>query len=461
MKKDLFREWKKENLAKEKYITGEIFPQETLCDGDLSKYKKWYPLLSVDGKKENRRTEVAIGINENRYHSFFAFRCYEKEMEKVRAKATERDSLLIEKEEHIKIDFYTAGTGNFSLLVNSNGVLLDKSSDPETLRTLADARFWDHFRNMAKVKRYADRWEVEISMVRRGSAPHTGYSPPWKIDLSRISFLSGKKVVSNLSGKEKKYTNLSYRKTDSKGRDYTPRNNTVNIPIAGIPSQKEYKVARVKGKKKVSFSPEAWDGKDWKNIPVLYLGNNLFTLGKSSAFIPEAQCKMQYDEKFLYVFYKVKDQYVRGFFRQDQTSVCSDSCMELFLRPGGKKSDVYFNFELNCVGSLLLAKVTKLKNSPRVKFYMLPVKELQKIRRYTSIKEVDGEIVTPVTWYAALSIPWDLLEKYSSIPRPESGAQWSCNVYKCADWSSHPHWITWQKTTTFHAPDYFGKLIFE
>ncbi len=460
MKKDLFAEWKKED---KNFYTGEILPQETICDGNISKYKKWYPLTAVSGENvPHQKTEAALSINENRYLSFFAFRCYEKDMEKVRgrAKGRVRDSLLIEKDEHIKVDLYSDRTGHFTILVNSSGAFLDKSNDPETLRNLADSRFWDHFRNRVKVNHFPDRWEVELSMVRRTTAPIIGETNAWKIELSRVSFLSGKKSVQTLSGKEKGYCSLSFRKTDSKGRTYIPRYNTVNIPIAGQGTVEKYTVKKAEKSCNMAADKANWNGRHWNTIQAIPLANNLFTLGKSSSFIPETKCKIQYDDRFLYVFYEVKDQYIRGFFKKDQTGVCSDSCVEIFLRPGGKKGNFYFNFELNCIGTLLLAQV-KILPENRVKFFMLPEAELKKIRRRTSLTKVDGEITTPLTWYATLQIPWELLEKYSAFPRPRKGDIWTGNIYKCADWSSHPHWITWKKTPTFHAPQAFGEILFD
>ena len=111
--------------------------------------------------------------------------------------------------------------------------------------------------------------------------------------------------------------------------------------------------------------------------------------------------------------------------------------------------------------SELLARAKVPENGGRISFYMIPEADLKRIKRRTSLKTVEGEISTPVTWYASLQIPWDLLEKYSSVKRPRKGDVWTCNIYKCADWSSHPHWITWKKTPTFHAPGSFGEVIFE
>jgi hypothetical protein len=56
------------------------------------------------------------------------------------------------------------------------------------------------------------------------------------------------------------------------------------------------------------------------------------------------------------------------------------------------------------------------------------------------------------------------MEKYSTFVKPAPGVKWRANLYKCADATSHPHWLTWSKVDynrpNFHLPDYFGELEF-
>jgi hypothetical protein len=41
----------------------------------------------------------------------------------------------------------------------------------------------------------------------------------------------------------------------------------------------------------------------------------------------------------------------------------------------------------------------------------------------------------------------------------------AANFYKCADQTSHPHWLTWASVDypqpKFHLPEFFGRLVFE
>jgi hypothetical protein len=58
-------------------------------------------------------------------------------------------------------------------------------------------------------------------------------------------------------------------------------------------------------------------------------------------------------------------------------------------------------------------------------------------------------------------IPIDLFVRRAGCSAELSGQCWYGNFYKCADNTSHPHWLTWYPSSDFHVPDEFGKLIFE
>jgi hypothetical protein len=51
------------------------------------------------------------------------------------------------------------------------------------------------------------------------------------------------------------------------------------------------------------------------------------------------------------------------------------------------------------------------------------------------------------------------------VEKPGPGVTWRANFYKCADKTSHPHWLTWAHVNypkpKFHLPEYFGRIEFE
>ena len=58
-----------------------------------------------------------------------------------------------------------------------------------------------------------------------------------------------------------------------------------------------------------------------------------------------------------------------------------------------------------------------------------------------------------------------ILSTYAPVTAPGPGVAWRANFYKCADASSHPHWLTWAPVDwpqpDFHRKEFFGTLVFE
>jgi hypothetical protein len=77
---------------------------------------------------------------------------------------------------------------------------------------------------------------------------------------------------------------------------------------------------------------------------------------------------------------------------------------------------------------------------------------------------VEPEIQEPVTWYIEYRVPFAVLETCTQFSRPRPGDVWRANLYKCADGTSHPHWLVWSPIVRprpdFHVPDQFGHLVF-
>ena len=75
---------------------------------------------------------------------------------------------------------------------------------------------------------------------------------------------------------------------------------------------------------------------------------------------------------------------------------------------------------------------------------------------------VEPELPAPTTWFVEFRIPVSLLEKHVGAIGNLSGQLWTANFYKCADKTSHPHWVSWSPVTAknFHLPQCFGALVF-
>jgi hypothetical protein len=201
-----------------------------------------------------------------------------------------------------------------------------------------------------------------------------------------------------------------------------------------------------------------WDAGLWKNVTPLDI--NLY-MGEKPEHQPKTQAKVLYDANAIYVTFRVEDKYVRAV-AAHQGPVCTDSCAEFFFTPGTDTAKGYFNIEMNCGGTMLFHH----QIVPRVDSKDISQTDCDKMTVYHSLpKNIDPEIKEPTTWIVQYRLPFDILENYAKIVRPAPGVVWRANFYKCADHTSHPHWLTWAKvnrpTPNFHVPECFGKLIFE
>jgi hypothetical protein len=205
-------------------------------------------------------------------------------------------------------------------------------------------------------------------------------------------------------------------------------------------------------------SGDFWDAPSWREIPSIHLAHHM---GEAPAHRPVARVKLQYDAEHLFVLFSVEDRFIRSVVSEYQGDVWTDSCVEFFFTPGVDLDDGYFNIEANCGGTLLFTH--RLDRDTGV----VPVDESVARRLevfHTLPSRVDPEITDPVTWQLAYRIPWRMLEAYTPVTRPAPGVRWRGNLYKCADASSHPHWLTWAPVEwpqpDFHRKQFFGTLEF-
>ena len=201
-----------------------------------------------------------------------------------------------------------------------------------------------------------------------------------------------------------------------------------------------------------------WDKEVWKDVPAVTLG---LYMGEEPKHRPKTQAKVLYDDEALYVIFRVEDQYVRATAQQHQDSVCIDSCVEFFFTPDKTVEAGYFNLEMNCGGTILLHYNTKPGQRQE-----LDLADCKKIKvAHTLPKIIDPEITKPTTWCVEYRLPISIMEKYFSVTRPAPGVVWRANFYKCADQTSHPHWLTWNKVDwpapNFHLPQFFGTVVFQ
>jgi len=220
----------------------------------------------------------------------------------------------------------------------------------------------------------------------------------------------------------------------------------------------EYRIRRAR---QAPALDAAWDAPGWAHAEVAVLGS---ARPESSDHRPRTEVKVLYDSAGLYAIFRVQDRYVRSVNTEYNSSVCQDSCVELFVKPRTDKG--YFNFETNCGGAILCSYIEDATRIPGgfKRFTRLSAAALDQVRIHSSLpKTVEPEVTTPTTWTNALFIPLKVLAQYlGPLPEPK-GEVWSGNFYKCGDKTSHPHWLSWAPVAelNFHRPQDFQALRFE
>ena len=204
-----------------------------------------------------------------------------------------------------------------------------------------------------------------------------------------------------------------------------------------------------------------WNKAQWKGVEPLELAHHM---GDKPEHFPKVQAKLQYDDDAIYVIFRAKDRYIRAVAAKHQDPVCKDSCVEFFFTPGTDVSKGYFNLEMNCGGTMLFDyQLVPWKDQVPIAAEDLAGIEIA----HSMPKQIDPEIAAPTTWTVEYRLPLGMLSKYfPDLPaKPSSGVTWRANVYKCADATSHPHWLTWSAVEfsrpNFHMPKFFGVLVFE
>jgi len=199
-----------------------------------------------------------------------------------------------------------------------------------------------------------------------------------------------------------------------------------------------------------------WNKSCWRSIKPLELKN---FMGERPTHFPKVRAKLLYDEKNIYVIFRVEDNYVLAKRTKHNSFVSRDSCVEFFFSPG---QDGYFNLEMNCSGVMLMHYQSD-NGANRVN--TTPDEGKLILRKSTLSGLIYPEISTPTTWVVEYALPYMMLEKYVPVVKPIKGVVWRANFYKCGDETSHRHWLTWNKVDLpkpdFHRPEFFGEVEFE
>ena len=211
---------------------------------------------------------------------------------------------------------------------------------------------------------------------------------------------------------------------------------------------KSYNVLKVESEKD-SFTNSDF----WKVIPVITIDNYLWS---ENSYKPRVEAKVCYNDQNMFVHFKSYEDEITAKYTKINDPVHKDSCVEFFVNLFPCKTNKYFNFEINPIGTMHVgfgAVATRSK---------LSIEDIRKIQIYFSIpKPITGEYGNDF-WEIYYKIPISLFEKYYELNFNTENA--IGNFYKCGDETKYKHYGVWNNIISekpnFHQPKYFGDLIF-
>jgi len=173
-----------------------------------------------------------------------------------------------------------------------------------------------------------------------------------------------------------------------------------------------------------------------------------------------AEAQLLYDESHLYFRMVSQDRHIVGVHTKPNQPVCQDSCAEFFVTPGSDPALGYFNYEINCVGTMLLAYGTGRQG----RIYVRPELAKQVAIWHSIPGSSKQEESDDCAWEIQAAIPFAVMRAYVEFPAPQPGTEWRGNFYRCADESSNPQWSCWNAIKTehpdYHRSEFFGRLLF-
>lgn len=170
---------------------------------------------------------------------------------------------------------------------------------------------------------------------------------------------------------------------------------------------------------------------------------------ESYPYTPKATAYVGHTRDAILIHFDVTESNAKADCLETNGPVWEDSCVEFFVkRP---ESDLYFNFETNCIGAGLSAR-----RHSRYDYEFLSPEKISRIIRRSSLPFERTDIKGDSSWYLTLEVPFDIIECDGC---PES---LMANFYKCGEHTDQMHFVSWSPICTaepdFHCPQFFGKI---
>lgn len=183
--------------------------------------------------------------------------------------------------------------------------------------------------------------------------------------------------------------------------------------------------------------------------------NNVMWL--DNGYAPHVEARLAYDSRNLYVHFTVKEPHICATHMEQNSDVCQDSCVEFFFQPDPANDSRYLNFEMNCLGILLVGIGSCRDDLQFITRESDGIFDIHTSVTLENMAQYDGQ------WTVEYTIPMSFLRQYFPNLTFESGHKMSANFYNCGDDDERSHYLCWNYIDAprpdFHLPQFFGDIV--
>ncbi len=206
------------------------------------------------------------------------------------------------------------------------------------------------------------------------------------------------------------------------------------------------------------------DDKGWSDMP-LTTKFVQYRYGTQTVF--PTQCKMLWDDKYLYIAFIMDDRDVWGTsltWNDPKYCLCNEEVAEIFIDPDGDGLN-YLETEINAFGAVMNLRMDKEYSKGGTGDYNFTFKDLK--IGITVQGTLNNQADSDTSWTGEFAFPFSEIAPWApskSFP-PKAGDLWRLNLYRY-DYgrtaTKYNELSAWSQTDKrgFHAPDRFGKLTF-
>ena len=173
----------------------------------------------------------------------------------------------------------------------------------------------------------------------------------------------------------------------------------------------------------------------------------------------QTDARILWDDQNLYVSFRCQDAHIWAVHTKHEEPVFKDDCVEVFTSPNPAHPQKYFNIEMN------VRRAWLDRYQPQGPGTKSPMNwNAVGLKIGTTVQgTLNDDSDTDRSWILEAAIPFANFAKVAKHIPPHEGDVWRMNLNRLGG-QTNPQYSQWSpgktKTPQFHAPRYFGRVVF-